>query len=137
MSKQRPQPPRPALVRRPGGAYGWLDARLLREGWLARLGPDATAVMTLLALAADRQGASFYARDRMAMLLGLERPAVDRALDQLRRHGLVDLRPWRAGAADGVWQLLPLPTRREEPRGGGPVSVADVLRRLAERGEAP
>ncbi len=120
-------------MRRPGGAYGWLDARLLREGWLSRLGPHTTAVMTLLALAADRHGASFYSRDKMGMLLGLERAVVDRALDRLLTLGLVVHRPWRAGLPDGVWQLLPLPAKREEPRGGGAVPVADVLRRLAAR----
>lgn len=132
MPRPKPQPPRPTLTRRPGGAYGWLDARLLHEGWLARLGPDATAVLAFLALAADRHGASFYGRDTMAPRLGLDRAALDDALARLLALGLVDMRPWRPGLPDGVWQLLPLPPRVVTPRGGGPVSVAEIARRLAE-----
>lgn len=104
-----PAPPRPDLVRRPPGAFGWLDARLLHEGWLAHLGPDATSVLVLLALAADHRGASFFGRAHMSARLALARPALDRALDRLLATGLVLQRPWRAGDPDGVWQLLPLP----------------------------
>ena len=131
-SRPRPAPPRPDLVRRPGGApFGWLEARLLNDGWLSRLGPDATAVLVLFALAADRHGASFYGRDRMSVLLGLDRPAVDRALARLLELGLVAHRPWNSGHPDGVWQLVPVPvTPRREP---GTETLGAVLGRLRLR----
>lgn len=130
-----PAPPRPDLVRKPPGAFGWLDARLLHEGWLAQLGPDATAALVLLAIAADHRGASFYGRARMSSRLGLARPAIDRALDRLLATGLLLHRPWRAGDPDGVWQLLPLPPAPSDivspaPRGSGPVAVSELLSRL-------
>jgi hypothetical protein len=118
-------------VRRPGGAFGWLDARLLHERWLERLTPEATTVLVLLALAADRRGASYYGRERMAALVGLDRRQVDQALDLLRALGLVDHRPWRPGHPDGVWQLLPLPPAPRETRGGEPASLASILAALA------
>ena len=65
-----PAPPRPGLERRPAGAFGWLHAELLHDRWLAELGPHATAVVVLLAIAADRRGASFFSRERMAAALG-------------------------------------------------------------------
>jgi hypothetical protein len=127
--RARPTPPRPELVRRPSGAFGWLDAHLLHEGWLSRLGPNASSVLVLLALAADGQGASFYGRDRMGVLLGLDRAAVDRALARLVELGLVAHRPWSAGHPDGVWQLLPVPSSRPRERGSA-VAIGDVLARL-------
>jgi len=127
--RPRPQPPRPELVRRPTGAFGWLDARLLHEDWLGRLGPEAVAVLTLFALAADRHGASFYGRERIGQALALSRSRVDQALTRLLQLELVALRPWRAGLPDGVWQLLPLPASRVA-RGGGPVSIAAILAQL-------
>jgi hypothetical protein len=131
MPHSRPAPPRPDLVRRPTGPFGWLDARLLTERWLDRLGADGTAVLVLLALAADGHGSSFYGRSRMALALGLSREGVDRALTRLLELGLVAHRPWRADSADGVWQLLPLaPRAAEEKRGGDPVSIASVLARF-------
>jgi len=138
--RPRPRPPRPDLVRRPGDAFGWLDAHLLHDGWLARLGPDATAALVLLALAADRHGASFYGRQRMAAALGMTIAAVDAALERLRSLGLVTHRPWQPGLPDGVWQLLPVPRRdrtgecRDDPdaaaRTGAPAHIAAILAQL-------
>lgn len=121
-------PPRPDLIRRPTGRFGWLDDRLLREDWLSRLGPDGTSVLVLLALAADRHGASFYGRERMAEKLSMQRQDVDQALKRLLELRLVAHRPWRQGHADGIWQLLPVPT--PEPRGGQAVAITDVFKSL-------
>jgi hypothetical protein len=128
-----PIPPRPDLLRRPPGAFGWLDARLLTEDWLADLGAEATALLVLLALAADRRGASFYGRERMARALSLPRRDVDRALARLVQLRLVAHRPWRDGHPDGVWQIMPLPPRgphRPSPPTGQPAPIADLLRSL-------
>jgi len=113
MSARNPAPlPRPDRIRSTPRSFGWLDVRLLNDDWLARLGPDPTAVLCLLALAADRRGASYYGRGRMAERLGLDGHRVDAALDRLRALELVAFSPWRPGLPDGVWQLLPLPNSR-------------------------
>lgn len=125
-----PRPPRPDLLRRPERGFGWLDDRLLHDGWLRDVGPDAVAALVLLALAADRRGASFYGRDRMARVLAMDRARLDAALDRLLDAGLVVLRPWRPRSADGVWQLLPLPQRTSARRTGQLLSAAQLLRRL-------
>jgi len=109
MARERPAPPRPRLRRRPPRSFGWLDARILHDEWLGRLGPEAVAVLTLLALAADEFGASFYLRGTMACNLGLDLRELDRCLRRLLELGLVAHRPWSPGHPDGVWQLLPLP----------------------------
>jgi len=107
-----------------------LDAELLHHGWLAEIGPHAAAIIVLLALAADRRGASFFNRERMAVVLGMSRHEVDVALQRLLDAGLVALRPWRGGSGDGVWQLLPLSRRREPTRSRQALTAADVLRSL-------
>ena len=119
--RDKPAPPHPSLKRRPTGSFGWLDARLLHERWLTGLGPDATAVLTLLALAADEQGASHWSRARMTQALRMSRRRLDAALQRLLDRGLIAHRPWRAGHVDGVWQLLPLP----EPGIAGQAQPAD------------
>ena len=93
-------PPRPDLIRQPAGRFGWLEDRLLHDDWLARLGPQGTSVMVLLALAADRHGASFYSRERMAGKLGISRQDVDQALNRMLELRLVAHRPWRQGNPD-------------------------------------
>lgn len=125
-----PVPPRPELERRPCGAFGWLDAQLVHDGWLAEIGPHAAAMLVLLSLAADRRGASFFSRQRMATTLGMSRHEVDVALQRLLDAQLVDHRPWRHGCADGVWQLLPPPSRHKPHRVQKTLTAADVLRSL-------
>jgi len=51
MNRPPPVPPRPELERRPKGPFGWSEAELLHDGWLAEIGPHAAATMVLLALA--------------------------------------------------------------------------------------
>ena len=121
-------PPRPDLIRQPAGCFGWLEDRLLHDGWLARLGPEGTSVLVLLALAADRHGASFYGRERMTERLSMSRQDVDQALTRLLDLRLVAHRPWRQACHDGIWQLLPMPA--PEPRRGQAVSIGDMLSSL-------
>ena len=127
--RRPPLPPQPDLVRRPQAPFGWLEAHLLHDRWLAQLGPDATAVLLLLALAADRRGASFYSRGRMGDALGMDVARVDRALDRLLTLELVAVQPWRPGSRDGVWQLLPIERQPDQQRGGF-MHIADLLRSL-------
>lgn len=87
-------------------------------------------MLTLLALAADRHGASYYGRVRMAQRLGMAVARVDRALERLRDHGLVDHRPWRHGDPDGVWQLTPMPPRDGPRPAAGAARIGDVLAQL-------
>jgi len=125
-----PRPPHPELKRTPEESFGWLPTRLLHQRWLARLGPEGAAVLVLLALAADLNGASYFGRDRMAQTLGLARHQIDRALEQLLELRLVAFRPWQPGRADGVWQLLPLPSADEKARERRVMPVSEVLASL-------
>jgi hypothetical protein len=114
VKRDPPLPPHPDLLRSPPRGFGWLDDRLLREHWLALLGPEPIAVLVFLALAADRRGASFYRRDSMRRELSMPIDLIDQSLHRLLDLGLVAHRPWSRDSLDGVWQLLPLPPR---PRG--------------------
>lgn len=125
----RPDPLFPDLVRRPREAFGWLEARFLHDRILADLGPEATAVLLLLALAADPKGASYYSRARIASFLNLPPEDVRRALDRLLEWHLVAFRPWSPGHKDGVWQLLPLPKKLPTTR-GKPTYAADILKAI-------
>jgi hypothetical protein len=135
-SRPPPRPPRPDAVRRiPGrgvaGGFGWLEDRLLRERWLARVGPEATAVLVLLALAADRNGVSYYRRETMVGLLGMTRDSVDRALARLQDLGLVAHRAWGPDQVDGVWQLLAVPHAAERVTNtdSEATSISEILAR--------
>lgn len=109
--------PRPDRVRRLDGvAYGWFDARLVRDRWLEALPAPAVAVYAFLCVAADRYGVSFYRRDRIGRAVGLDDQEVARALARLRDLDLIAFAPFSAHAVDGFHQVLAVPT------GGPPVS---------------
>ena len=116
-------------MRKPSAPFGWLEAHLLHQHWLQRLQPDAIAVLLLLALAADRHGASYFSRARMADRLGIDVGRVAAALARLLDLGLVAFKPWRRDAKDGVWQILPVEQSRET-RSNTILSVAELLRSL-------
>lgn len=103
---------------------------MLHQGWLANLGAEGTAVLVLLALAADRQGASWFGRGRMARELSMTSAQVDTALARLLELSIVDHRPWSDGHPDGVWQILPVPKRVPETRANQAVTMAQALEAL-------
>lgn len=128
----RQLPPHPELLRKPTQSFGWLDARLLHEGWVARIGSDGIAVMALLAIAADKHGASFYNRDKMAQYLSMTAQEVDRALARLQELGLVAYQPWRPGCANGIWQLMPVPTPKPRRASAEMTTLRKALSEMAQ-----
>jgi len=78
-------------TRAPRG-FGWLDHRLLREGYLARCAPPAWALYCLLVCAGDGQGLSFYGEARLEQMLQLDRAALRRARADLLALGLITYR---------------------------------------------
>jgi hypothetical protein len=52
--------------------FGWIDHRLLQEGYITNCTPQALALYVLLVCASDAQGLSYYSGPRIAELLRLE-----------------------------------------------------------------
>jgi len=102
--------PRPERVRRPGpGGFGWLDARLHKQGWLELLTPEDIATYTFLCIVANRQGVSWYRRDRIRQALCIGEHAIWLALKRLDALDLVAYRPFGPHASEGFHQVLSLP----------------------------
>jgi len=97
-------------MRRPGpGGFGWLDARLHKQGWLALLTPEDIAAYAFLCLVANPQGVSWYRRDRIRQALGIGEDALWLALRRLYALDLVAYRPFGRHASDGFHQVLSMP----------------------------
>ena len=69
--------------------FGWIDHRLLRDGYLSRCSPQALALYVLLVCASDGQGLSYYSAPRIAQLLQLEPAALSEARRELIGLGLI------------------------------------------------
>ena len=55
------QPLEPRRMRRPRGAYGWVDMRAVTEGHLERLGTQTALTYLFLCTVGDTAGLSFWA----------------------------------------------------------------------------
>jgi hypothetical protein len=67
----------------PPRGFGWLDHRLLRDGYFERLSVAALALYALLVCASDAQGLSYYSDRRLMALLGLDQATLWRARREL------------------------------------------------------
>ena len=94
----------PELRRQLAPPFAWLDRRFLFDDYLGRSSPKENLLYLFLALAADRDGLSFYSYDRICQLLKF---TVDDYIEA--REGLLGK---ELIAFDGrQFQLLALPRR--------------------------
>jgi hypothetical protein len=101
--RRRKSPPR---------GFGWIDHRLLRDGYLGRCSTESLALYVLLVCASDAQGLSYYSDCRIAELLGVE-PAVLRSCRrELSELGLIAYQK-------PLYQLLSLEEGLQEHSSGG------------------
>jgi hypothetical protein len=73
----------------PPRGFGWIDHRLLRDGYIGRCSPQALALYVLLVCASDAQGLSYYSEPRIAQLLTLEPATLSLARRELIDLGLI------------------------------------------------
>jgi hypothetical protein len=69
--------------------FGWIDHRLLRDGYLSHCSPQALSLYVFLVCASDAQGLSYYSGPRIAQLLSLEPTALSEARRELIELGLI------------------------------------------------
>jgi hypothetical protein len=69
--------------------FGWIDHRLLRDGYLGHCSPEALALYVFLVCAADAQGLSYYAEPRIAQVLRLDPQTLRQARRELLGLGLI------------------------------------------------
>ena len=65
--------------------FGWIDRRVLQEGYIGRCEAPALALYLLLVMVADAQGLSFCADGTLARLLSMSLETLGRARANLLR----------------------------------------------------
>jgi hypothetical protein len=103
--------PQPRRVRRIEKSFAWIDHRLLRNGFLQVMTHKDQALYLFLALAADRHGVSFYRKEKICDLLGLDFGCFEAARDRLIDLKLIAFAPYCAGSPNGHYQVLPVDGR--------------------------
>ena len=118
--------PQPQRVRKIERSFAWIDHRLLREGYLPVMTHPEQALYLFLALAADRNGVSFYRKEKISDALGLDDGQFQIARDRLVDLGLIAFEPYSVLSPNGFYQVLPID--RPAPDLAGQLTAALNLR---------
>ena len=120
---------RPERRRRLPEHFSWIDHRLVREGHLARCGPEAGALYLFLLTVADAEGLSYYADASIAKRLALDEPRLRNARSRLIDVDLIAFEP-------PLYQVLEIPRPPASQPGpdtaSRPRALAEILRTLGE-----
>lgn len=108
MNKRTARIPQPSRVRKIEGSFAWIDHRLLRNGYLQVMTQQDQSLYLFLALAADRNGVSFYRVEKIAQVLSLDGPEFDVARDRLIDMRLIAFERYSALSPNGFYQVLPV-----------------------------
>lgn len=103
--------PAPDRVRKITGSFAWIDHRLRRDGHLQRMTLEDIALYVFLVLAADRDGVSYYRKEKICDVLGLSWDQFETARARLIEREHVAFAPYRPGDVNGYHQVLPVPER--------------------------
>jgi len=102
--------PQPQNVRKINGSFAWIDHRLLREGYIPVMTGADQALYLFLVLAADRNGVSFYRKEKICDILALDFQQFEVARDRLVDLELVAFQSYTALSPNGYYQVLPIQT---------------------------
>jgi len=89
-------------VRRIPVGFGWVDHRLLQDGYLRECSTDALALYLILIAVADQDGLSYYGDRLLCTMLGWHNRRLEVARDNLC---VADLAAYR----EPIYQILSLP----------------------------
>ena len=122
---------RPQRLRQIPASFSWVDHRLVRHDYLPRADHGAWALYLFLVTVADAQGLSYYSDRSIGRYLKMDAVQLSAARQQLVQADLLAYQK-------PLYQVLALPehSKPAAPRTGQAQSVAEVLRRVLEGGQA-
>jgi hypothetical protein len=124
MSKPTYCIPQPQRLRSIQHSFAWIDHRLLRSGFLQTMTHQDQSLYLFLALAADRNGVSFYRKEKACNILGLDFGEFEVSRDRLLDMGLIAFQTYSALSVNGFYQLLPVDGRPPDFASATPAAAA-------------
>ena len=100
--------PQPKNIRNIKGSFAWIDHRLMRNGFLEVMTHDDIVLYLFLILAADRNGVSFYRKEKICKAISLDYNQFEVARDRLITMKLIAFESYSALSPNGYYQVLPI-----------------------------
>jgi hypothetical protein len=101
--------PQPQKIRNIKGSFAWIDHRLIRNGFIRVMTHTDMALYLFLVLAADKNGVSFYRKEKICETLSLDYSQFDIAKDRLIDMRLIAFGGYSIVSPNGYYQVLPVP----------------------------
>lgn len=102
--------PQPGNIRSIQGSFAWIDHRLIRNGFLDRMTREDVLVYLFLVLVADKNGVSFYRKEKICETLSLNYHQFEIAKHRLIDMKLIAFESYSALSPNGYYQVLPVET---------------------------
>ena len=102
--------PQAQSIRKIQGSFAWVDHRLFREGYLSIMTHEDQVFYLFLTLVADRNGVSFYRKEKICDTLSLDFQELEIARDRLIHFNLISYQPYSILSPHGYYQVLPIRT---------------------------
>lgn len=101
--------PQPKNIRAIKGSFAWIDHRLMKTGFFQVMTHPEMVLYLFLVLAADRNGVSFYRKEKICDTLELDFKQFEIARDRLVELQLIAYQPYSIVSPNGYYQVLPIP----------------------------
>ena len=103
--------PQPQKIRKIERSFAWIDHRLMRNGFVAVMTHRDLALYMFLILAADRNGISFYRKEKICEAVSLDFSQFEIARDRLINMKLVAFENYSVLSPNGYYQVLPIESK--------------------------
>lgn len=98
--------PQPKNIRKITNSFAWIDHKLARNGFLEVMTLTDMALYLFLVLAADKNGVSFYRKEKICQSLSISFNDFEIAKDRLIAMKLIVFEPYSVISPNGYFQLL-------------------------------
>jgi hypothetical protein len=103
--------PQPKKIRNIKGSFAWIDHRLIRNGFLDVMTHEDVVLYLFLVLVADKNGVSFYRKEKICEAVSLDYNQFEITKDRLINMKLIAFEGYSALSPNGYYQILPIETK--------------------------
>jgi len=100
--------PQPQKIRNIKSSFAWIDHRLMRNGFLELMTHQDIVLYLFLVLVADKNGVSFYRKEKICQAVSLDYSQFEIARDRLVNMKLIAFEGYSVLSPNGYYQILPI-----------------------------
>jgi len=108
--------PRPQNIRKIKSSFAWIDHRLIRNGFFEIMTHQDIALYLFLVLVTDKNGVSFYRKEKICNAVSLDYNQFEIARDRLVDMKLIVFEGYSVLSPNGYYQILPIEAKAPDYR---------------------